>query len=90
MALKDASREVRLQWFARQILDDARHGDVDGGDVQSYAEQAGLIVSQIATEEDIEKYDLDGTEPGDSFYRFSPDLEDVDWKQMADAEAVVS
>ena len=80
MALKDASREARLQWFARQIIDAAWHGDVDAADVQFWGVSAGLIAERKVTAENRQWVDenvIDFSElaEGDTFFEFSPDLE---------------
>src|SRR5690606_8149153 len=83
MSLKTASRETRLQWFARTVVDATWMGsDVCGGDIQEWALQAGLIVPDTVTEENHheiangEYFDI-----GDTFYRFYPDLE-VNWNEI--------
>lgn len=84
MSLKTASRETRLQWFARAVMDAAwMGGDVCGGDIQEWALQAGLIVPDTVTEENRhEIYNGEYFDIGDTFYRFSPDLEDVAWDEI--------
>ena len=84
MSLKTASRETRLQWFARAVVEATWMGsDVCGGDIQEWAVQAGLIVPDTVTEEN--RHEISNGEYfdiGDTFYRFSPDLEDVDWNEI--------
>lgn len=91
MTLKHASREVRLQWFARHVIDAVWQGQLDDDDVIRRALEADLLVEQEATEDDVEKYDLD-IEPGGTFCKFSSDLdaENVDWKQLLDDRAALS
>lgn len=88
MSLKTASRETRLQWFARAVMDAAwMGGDVCGGDIQEWALQAGLIVPDTVTEENRhEIYNGEYFDIGDTFYRFSPDLEDVAWDEIEQGE----
>lgn len=94
MALKDASREVRLQWFARQVLDASFEGlDVGGDDVQRWAKAAGLLDEFTVTAADLHEdskalHDISNAEylsEGDTYYRFSPDLEaeNVRWSELS-------
>ena len=93
MSLKNADRQTRLQWFARQVIDAMWNsfGDVDGGDIQDWAAQAGLLVEDTVTKENhdtiIEGECLD---VGDTFYRFSPDLIEVDWGQIGQRKGAVN
>ena len=93
MALKDASREVRLQCFARRVLDEALDGlDVCGGDIQEWARAAGLLDEHIVTEADLapDSETLHGVRDaeflsiGDSWFSFSGDLKDenVRWSEL--------
>lgn len=94
MPLKDASREVRLQWFARQVLDATFQGyDADGGDIQDWAKAAGLIDAFTVTAADLSDesstlHDVTNAEclgEGDTYYKFSADLkaENVRWSELA-------
>lgn len=96
MSLKDARRETRLQWFARQVIDASWSGDVDALDVQAWAKAAGLVNEHTATAADIEAMDR-GEGPlanmengecmtaGDTWHTFSSDLDaqNVNWRELA-------
>lgn len=99
MALKDASRETRLQWFARAVIDASWSGDVDATDVQTWAKAAGLVNEHTATAADIEAMDrgdgplvnMENAEcmtAGDTWMTFSADLEarNVNWRELVTAE----
>lgn len=97
MALKDASREVRLQWFARAVIDATWQGlRVDSDDIQAWAKSAGLIDENIVTDEHLAALskgegplvDVENSEhlqPMDSWMSFSHDLqaENVRWHELA-------
>ena len=93
MALRDASREVRLQWFARQVLDASFEGlDVDGASIQEWAKQAGLVDEHVVTAADLADdsalrgiANFECLSEGDTYYSFSDDLkaENARWAEMA-------
>lgn len=65
-----------LKEFARSVIEDVcwdiggnALGELDGGDVQAFAERLGLIIPHVATEADLHE-DSD-FEVGDTFYEFS-------------------
>lgn len=66
----------RLKEFARKVIEGVcwDFNALDGGDVQELAEKLGLIVPATATAEDIEKFDLECCDVGDTFYKFTPEL----------------
>jgi len=93
MALKNASREVRLQWFARQVIDATFDGlDVGGDEIQAWARKAGLVDEHVVTAADL----AEGSETlcnvsnaeclseGDTWFAFSDDLkaENVRWDEL--------
>ena len=68
----------RLKKFARHIIRQECWGNydaLDGGDIQDKAEELGLIVKHIITEDDL---DIEGSydEVGDTIYRFSETLKE--------------
>jgi len=65
----DAMRE-----FCRRCIQAAWDAAIDGGDVQEWAEELGLIYRDKATKADIQEYRFEG-EPGDAIYRFERWLE---------------
>jgi len=93
MTLKEASREVRLQWFARQVLDETFNGlNVDGDDIQQWAKAAGLVDEHVVTAADLAEgsetlRDVSNAEclsEGDTWFSFSDDLksENVRWHEL--------
>ncbi len=93
MALKDASREVRLQWFARQVIDAAFEGlDVDGSDIQTWAKRAGLVDEHVVSAADLAPgstalesvSNAECLSEGDTWFSFSDDLkaENVRWREL--------
>ena len=97
MALKDASREVRLQWFARAVIEASFEGlDIECEYIQTLAKQAGLVDEHAASAADIAARDA-GSGPladmenaecmsvGDTWLTFSGDLksESVRWSELA-------
>ncbi len=95
MALKNASREVRLQWFARQVIDATWTGSPDGGEIQDWALAAGLITEHEVTQADVDGHtgaldtieNAEHLDVGDSYYKFSTDLEaeSVRWSELSAA-----
>ena len=94
MSLKDASREVRLQWFARQVIDATFNAlDVCGADIQHWAHRAGLIDDHTVTEADLAEgsttledvSNAECLEVGDTWFSFSDDLktENVRWSELS-------
>lgn len=97
MVLKDASREVRLQWFARAVIEATFEGlDVEGDAIQQWAKMAGLVDERTATAADIAARDKGGgplaemensecMSEGDTWFVFSRDLKDenVRWHELA-------
>ena len=66
----------RLKDFARPVIRQKcwSYGDLDGGDVQEWAEKLGLLVPKIATAEDVhEECDF---EVGDNIFVFSETLKE--------------
>lgn len=85
MSLATASRVTRLQWFARAVIDELwkEVGEFDPERVRYAAIQAGLIVPQLVTEENIEEICSPvELKPGDTYYAFSDDLTDVNWHEL--------
>ena len=93
MSLKDASREVRLQWFAREVIDATFNGlDVCGADVQAWAKSARLVDEHTVTADDLKEGstaldDVSNAEclsEGDTWFSFSTDLkaENIRWSEM--------
>lgn len=64
------SENDNLKEFARRVIKQMWDNlDVDGGDVQSWAEELGLIKSRIATKED--ETDYSDFCAGDEIFEFS-------------------
>ena len=68
----------RLKQFARVVIEQECWSifPQDGGDLQELAENLGLIVPCIATEEDID--DDSDFDVGDTFYKFSDMLKGIE------------
>ena len=96
MPLRDASRETRLQWFARQVIDATWMGTPDGTDIQEWALAAGLITQHRVTQDDVDGNtdalscieNAEHLSVGDDYYKFSADLEaeNVRWSELGAAE----
>ena len=65
-----------MQKFARRVIKQEcwSYFDLDGGDIQDWAEKLGLIEKHTATKEDVgEESDF---EVGDTIYKFSQALKE--------------
>ena len=71
-AINRENREIRrLREFARRVIRQEcwSISDLDGGDIQEWAEKLKLIVPHIATKDDID--DECDYEVGDTIFKFS-------------------
>jgi hypothetical protein len=74
----------KLAEFARRVIKQEcwGYGDLDGGDIQEWAEKLGLIYKDTATKEDVGDSEFYYFEEGDDIYRFtdilSTEVKDVD------------
>jgi hypothetical protein len=68
----------KLKKFARRIIANECWGTwgMDGGEIQDFAEELGLIAPYIITEEDVKTGEYPDYEAGDRYYKLTEILGD--------------